>query len=75
MDPLKPERVAAYMAARSLAKGGDYKAVKQRALEIMDKVPTDHFIRVPVAAPPDTAPPVAAPPTTRARKDPTVATG
>ena len=64
-DPLKPDRVAAYMAARALAKGGAYRAVKHRALEILDKVPSDHFIREPVAAQPST----------RARRDPTVATG
>ena len=62
---LKPERVAAYMASRSLAKGGVYTAVKRRALEIIDMVPKEFFIREPVAAQPKT----------RARRDTTVATG
>ena len=63
--PLKQERVAAYMAGRSLAKGGVYTAVKRRALEIIDMVPKHLFIREPVAAPSKT----------RARRDNTAATG
>jgi hypothetical protein len=50
-DPLKPERVAAYMAGRSLAIGGVYAAVKHRALEIISMVPEDLFVREPAAAP------------------------
>ena len=64
-SPLKPERVAAYMAGRSLANGGVYTDVKRRALEIIETVPEEFFMREPVAAPLKT----------RARRDTTVATG
>ena len=65
-DPVNRNLVAAYLAGKSLEKGGVYPVIKCRALEILDKVRDTHFQREPDAT-------VRKP--TRPRRDMTVATG